>query len=193
MKKINITLLLGSLSISSLAMAQEIIPIDSNEDYSEQVESNNEYRQENNSEELGSQPIEANREKTINDLILTSGANLSQQAIEEISSLQEERSLLEAKISTAESRQKFFEIERAIKEMNGGSDFNLPTMISSYGRNGNVKAVIKYNDNLYEVSRGTFIDENWVVKAVNKDSAELLNIESEKTMKIGINSPIVIK
>ena len=193
MKKINITLLLGSLSISSLAMAQEIIPIDSNEDYSEQVESNNEYRQEINSEELGSQPIEANREKTINDLILTSGANLSQQAIEEISSLQEERSLLEARISAAESRQKFFEIERAIKEMNGGSDFNLPSMISSYGRNGNVKAVIKYNDNLYEVSRGTFIDENWVVKAINKDSAELLNIESEKTMKIGINSPIIIK
>lgn len=193
MKKINITLLLGSLSISSLAMAQEIIPIDSNEDYSEQVESNNEYRQEINSEELGSQPIEANREKTINDLILTSGANLSQQAIEEISSLQEERSLLEAKISTAESRQKLFEIDRAIKEMNGGSDFNLPSMISSYGRDGNVKAVIKYNDNLYEVSRGTFIDENWVVKAINKDSAELLNIESEKTMKIGINSPVVIK
>lgn len=134
-------------------------------------------------------------EKTLNDLMLTSGSNLSAKAIEEISTLQEERALLEARISTAESKQRYIEIEEAIKEMGGatGSDIEIPSMVNSYGTNGVIKAVIEYNNESYEVSRGTFIDKNWVVKEVKKDSVEFINIDDERTMHIGINSPSVIK
>ena len=68
-------------------------------------------------ENIANEENAMNNERIINDLIMASGGKLSQGVIEEISSLQEERFLLEARINTAESRQKYIEIEQKIREM----------------------------------------------------------------------------
>ena len=223
MKKTSITLLLGSLSISSLAIAQEIIPIDINEDYSEQIESNNEYRQEINSNdeyreeiynsvsdydsstESGSTleqensnqnyVIDSSNSSMDNSVsgYTPSGSQLSQEAIEEISNLQEERSLIEAKIRTAESKQRYIEIEQSIKELGGGEEFEVPVMLGSHGVNGRIRAVISYKSNTYEISKGSFITSDWVVEKITKDTVEFSNTDDERKMYISINSPSIIK
>jgi hypothetical protein len=220
MKKTSITLLLGSLSISSLAIAQEIIPIDSNEDYSEQVESNNGYRQDidinDEYREISNSELEAesnNKDKelkqgnskqnyvidssasignSVNDY-MSSTDNLSQEAIEEISNLQEERSLIEAKIRTAESKQRYIEIEQSIKELGGGENLEAPIMLGSHGVNGHIRAVINYKSNTYEISKGSFITSDWVVEKITKDTVEFLNVDDDRKMYISINSPSIIK
>lgn len=190
-----ISSIIGLMVLSSFATvgAQEIIPVD--EEISvinaESIDYNNGNNE--NNETLGNQTSSQVSERTLNDLILTSGGQLSQKVIEEISSLQEERSLLEARINTAESRQKFIEIERKIREMGGDIEDRLPVMLGSHGVNGNLKAVIEYNDKRYEVSRGSFIDSSWVVRKITKDKVEFLNIDDERKMFIGIGSPSFIR
>lgn len=188
MKKYNkktFLLLLLMMSFGSSSVYAQALS--SNEDESDSSTTNS------TEENIVSEENATNNERIINDLIMASGGKLSQGGIEEISSLQEERSLLEARINTAESRQKYIEIEQKIREMGGGSDMDLPIMLSSYGINGNLKAVIEYGNEEYVVSRGTFIDSNWVVRKITKDSVLLVNIDNKSEMSIGIASPSFIK
>jgi hypothetical protein len=186
MKKINYGIAISILALSSVSYAQEIIPVDNGDS----IEDNIAIEEQSNGLKTTRSLSE---DRTLNDLILTSGGQLSQQVIEEISNLQEERSLLEARISTAESRQRYIEIERNIREMGGGIEMELPKMLGSHGVNGVLRAVIEYGEGTYEVSRGSFIDSSWVVRNITKDKVELLNIDDERTMHIGISSPSIIR
>jgi Tfp pilus assembly protein PilP len=124
------------------------------------------------------------REPTVNDLLMASGNNLSESTIQQISQLQEKKSLLDAQITTLEAERNYLELNNQIKDLGGQNEMSNVSMVGVQGKNGNLSSIISYNDRLIEVSRGDIIANEWVVTTVSKKKVAMLNMDDKSEMVV---------
>jgi len=133
------------------------------------------------------------REPTVNDLLMASGNNLSESTIQQISELQEKKSLLDAQITTLEAERNYLELRNQIKELGGQNEMSNVSMMGVQGKNGNLSSIISYNDRLIEVTRGDIIANEWVVTTVLKNKVAMLNLDDKSEMVVSKHGYQLIK
>lgn len=124
------------------------------------------------------------REPTVNDLLMASGNNLSESTIQQISELQERKSLLDAQITTLEAERSYLELRNQIKDLGGENEMSNVSMVGAKGVNGNLSSIISYNDRLIEVNRGDIVANEWVVTSVLKNKVVMLNMDDKSEMVV---------
>lgn len=139
-----------------------------------------------NSSERNNRDSEVNgeREPTVNDLLMASGNNLSESTIQQISQLQERKSLLDAQITTLEAERSYLELRNQIKDLGGENEMSNVSMVGAKGVNGNLSSIISYNDRLIEVNRGDIVANEWVVTSVLKNKVVMLNMDDKSEMVV---------
>lgn len=183
-KTTQISLGLISLMLIGQANAQSFnsgANIPDNDRGSEQRSSNSNSN-ERNSDRDGEGNSE--REPTVNDLLMASGNNLSESTIQQISELQEKKSLLDAQITTLEAERNYLELRNQIKELGGQNEMSNVSVMGVQGKNGNLSSIISYNDRLIEVTRGDIIANEWVVTTVLKNKVAMLNMDNKSEMVV---------
>lgn len=174
-------MLIGQANAQSFNSGANILD---NDRGSEQRNSNN--SSDRNSDRDSDRDSQGNgeREPTVNDLLMASGNNLSESTIQQISELQERKSLLDAQITTLEAERSYLELRNQIKDLGGKNEMSNVSMVGAKGINGNLSSIISYNDRLIEVNRGDIVANEWVVTSVLKNKVVMLNMDDKSEMVV---------
>lgn len=136
---------------------------------------------------------------TLNELMMTSGNQLSKEGIQEISKAQEQQAILKSRIETETLRKQLAELQKQISDAGGsstsggGSVYSLPELVGSQGVNGKLKATIAYQNTMFNIEKGDILDGKWVVLSVKPSSVDIFNVDSKDQATLQFNGPTIYK